>query len=79
MAAKTIELFPITDRHREMLNKLAGATMLPGSFDKRFVRNLQGATGLSKKQAELVETMAHRYRRQVGTSWPSAQPESQVP
>lgn len=57
--------FPISDDHRAKLLSLAGVTCLPGSFDKRFIRNLQGATELTEKQAALIDKMVHRYRRQI--------------
>lgn len=58
----------MTDDQRTKLQALARVTMLPGSFDKRFVRDVGGYGAekeLSEKQAALVETLWHRYRRQL--------------
>lgn len=58
----------MTDDQRTKLGALARVTMLPGSFDKRFVRDVGGyppGKELSGRQAELVEKLWHRYRRQL--------------
>jgi hypothetical protein len=51
-----------------MLERLARCTFLPGSFDKRFVRNLSGNRdlALSKRQAAYLEYMHYHYRGQLG-------------
>ena len=59
------EFHSITDMHKEMLEALNKCTMLPGSWDKRFCRNLQGARELSERQANCIEVMYHRYRKQI--------------
>lgn len=56
---------PITDDQRTKLGRLAKCTMLPGSWDKRFVRDLQGAEELTVNQAEQIDRLYHRYRRQI--------------
>lgn len=59
----------MTPRHYESLQALKQCTFLPGSFDKRFVRDLSALpqdTELTEKQAANVERLAHRYRKQIG-------------
>lgn len=55
-------------RHYEALQKLNQCVFYPGSFDKRFVRAM-AALGpydlLSERQAEWVERLAYRYRKQM--------------
>lgn len=46
-----------------------GVTYLPGSWDKRFARDLQGLGEydlLTPRQIEQLERMAFRYRKQLG-------------
>lgn len=50
----------------KMLRALAACTFLPGSFDKRFVRDIQGQTALTEKQRALLHKTFYRYRRQMG-------------
>ena len=59
----------MTARHYEALQALKQCTFLPGSYDKRFVRNLSALPQereLTERQAANVERMAYRYRRQIG-------------
>ena len=56
----------ISDDHKLKLIMLSKCVFQVGSFDKRFVRNLQGQTAdLTPKQALCLEKMFHRYRRQI--------------
>jgi hypothetical protein len=58
----------MTPNERRAAKALAGATILPGSFDKRFCRNIAAYPAdhaLSEKQAALLWKMVHRYRRQL--------------
>ena len=57
----------------KMLRALAGCTFTPGSFDKRFVRDIQGQTALTEKQRDLLHKTFYRYRRQMGLTDRSAQ------
>lgn len=55
-------------RHYQAIQKLARCRFLPGSFDKCFVRSMAMLGPydlLSERQAEWVERMAYRYRRQM--------------
>lgn len=56
---------PVGSLHRAMLDALASCTFLPASWDKRFVRDLQGAATLTPRQALNIERLAFRYRRQI--------------
>lgn len=59
----------MTPRHYEALQALKQCTFLPGSFDKRFVRDLSALPAdaeLTERQAANVERLAYRYRRQIG-------------
>ncbi|WP_337846795.1 hypothetical protein [Sphingomonas sp.] len=53
----------------ERVRALAGLSYLPGSWDKRFVRDVNAivAAGqpLSPKQRENVDRLARKYRRQM--------------
>ena len=55
-----------TEREKLMLLQLVKkVTFLPGSFDKRFARNVQSQNCITEKQADCLEKMYHRYRRQI--------------
>jgi hypothetical protein len=66
---------PITAEHADKLRKLARCSLLPGSWDKRFIKDLHGSlidgdgTGevlmISDRQAEMIDKLAHKYRRQI--------------
>ena len=51
-----------------MLAALARCTFLPGSFDKRFVRDISGVTALTEKQRALFHKTFYRYRLQMNLS-----------
>ncbi len=65
----------ITPEHRAKLERLSRCTFLPGSWDKRFVRNVWGSVlaceavngtpTITTNQAEQVDRLHHRYRRQI--------------
>jgi hypothetical protein len=68
--------------HFEMLQGLRRCTFMPGSWDKRFVRDLASKpedAELTEKQQEWVEKMAYKYRRQVGKVWTGREPERIYP
>lgn len=55
----------MNDQQRRWLDQLSGCTFLPGSWDKRFVRDLAGTDReLTAKQAAAIERLAYKYRRQ---------------
>lgn len=59
----------MTIEQRKMLTILRGCTFLPGSYDKRFVRNISALPDdceLTENQAMLIPVLFHRYRRQHG-------------
>jgi len=61
---------PMTQTEQDMLSQLSRCTFLPGTWEKRFVRNLH-FTARSKnptitpKQREWLVEIAHRYRNQL--------------
>jgi hypothetical protein len=62
------EKLPFDGELREQINALARCTMLPGSWDKRFVRDLQAfpdGCRITPRQAEMISKLLHRYRRQL--------------
>jgi hypothetical protein len=63
---------PLTSVDKTALTLLSGCRFLPGSFDKRFARDIDGqvsAAGphasLTPKQYWCLWRMVHRYRRQI--------------
>lgn len=66
---------PITPEQRARLNRLSCCTFLPGSWDKRFVRNLSGSAleceavnavlAITPAQAEQIDRLHYRYRKQI--------------
>lgn len=65
-------LLVMTDQQKRWLRQLAGCTFLPGSYDKRFVRDLNARLAanpeseLTEKQAAFLRKTAYRYRKQRG-------------
>lgn len=57
---------PITDIERKKIEHLNRCTFLPGSWDKRFARGLDGAEEITERQAVCLDKMVHRYRKQIG-------------
>ncbi len=55
---------PIDPYEAQCFKDLAMCTFLPGSPDKRFVRNMQGASEITEGQAEYLQRLVYRYRRQ---------------
>ena len=57
----------MTDAQREMVTALQRCSFLPGSFDKRFVRDVAAQErDLTVRQDECLRGLAHKYRRQIG-------------
>lgn len=56
---------PITDLQRALLGGLACCRFLPGSWAKRFVRDLVVAEALTPRQGAALVTLGFRYRRQL--------------
>lgn len=59
----------------ELLHHVSGCRLLPGSWDKRFVRQLaslacKGGQKLSAAQREQLGRIHYRYRRQHGQPTP---------
>lgn len=52
---------------RRMLRHLQSATMLPGSFDKRFVADVwqRAPSSLTPKQTAYARALVWKYRRQM--------------
>jgi len=60
----------MTQTEKDMLLGLSKCTFLPGSWEKRFVRNLHFTARskkptISTKQREWLVEIAHRYRKQL--------------
>lgn len=50
------------------LKRLSRCTFLPGSYEKRFVRNMLSVsqeTVLTSKQKDYLNHLVHRYRKQL--------------
>lgn len=60
------ELRVIPDAEKALLKALGTCTFLPGSYDKRFVRDMTGGTLISERQLLYLYKVAHKYRRQMG-------------
>lgn len=58
----------MTPEQREQIQLLSHCVMLPGSYEKRFVRDMSTKPDdevLSEKQAAFLEKTFHRYRKQI--------------
>jgi hypothetical protein len=58
----------LTPEQYELCQALGCCTYLPGSWDKRFARDLSARAidyQLSEKQVEQLERMKYKYRRQL--------------
>lgn len=57
------------DTQRQKVRELARCTFLPGSYQKRFVRDLEARvnedTPLTEKQAAYLDKLHHMYRNQI--------------
>lgn len=59
----------MTEQQRIWLGQLSRCMFLPGSWDKRFVRDVSAYPAdheLTDKQAAALHKLAYRYRRQRG-------------
>lgn len=63
---ETIVYHRLTEREMKAIKALNGCRFLPGSYDKRFVRSMQGGELISEKQAAFLRLVFYRYRRQLG-------------
>lgn len=62
----------MTPRQRAILRDLARCKFYPGSFEKRFVHDLNSRPDdypLSEKQAAFLDKTHHRYREQIQNHW----------
>ena len=63
----------MTPNQIEMILKLRKCTFLPGSFQKRFVRNMFNRAALNpnppltERQARYLAELFHKYRKQIGS------------
>lgn len=57
----------MTDEQRKMVDELAGCTFIPGSYQKRFVRDMISRLDkdLTEKQAAFLAKLRVKYRRQI--------------
>ena len=56
---------PITEDEKRIADSLRKCTFGVGSWDKKFVRSLEGATEISEKQSYWIYKTAYRYRHQM--------------
>jgi hypothetical protein len=59
---------PFDGELRQQINALARCSILPGTWDKRFVRDLAAlpaGSQISPRQAQMIARLLHRYRRQL--------------
>ena len=64
----------MTEAEREEIKRLSRCVMLPGSRDKKFVRSLCNRTEsyeITDRQREMIETLKHKYRRQLADPRPA--------
>ena len=57
---------PVSETEHAKLLALYKCTFLPGSWDKRFVHGLVNAAEITDKQAEWIDKLTYKYRRQLG-------------
>ena len=60
-----LELRDIPAAEWALIRALNTCTFLPGSYEKRFVRDMFGAKQITQKQLLYLYRTAHRYRRQL--------------
>lgn|SRR3990167_1294402 len=61
--------YPLNEYELIALSKwLPRCTFLPGSPEKRFVRQNKNATALTEKQREWLRKITYHYRKQIGLS-----------
>jgi len=53
--------------YKDKIHELTKCTFLPGSWDKRFVRDMMSkdVNKLTQKQKEWIDKLHHKYRRQI--------------
>lgn len=56
----------LTESQVKDIKALSYCRFLPGSFDKRFVKEIQGKESLTVWQHEQLERLIHKYRKQLG-------------
>lgn len=62
----------MTSRQKAIIRDLNRCTFLPGSYEKRFVRDMATKPDdyeLSEKQAAFLDKVHHRYREQIQSHW----------
>lgn len=59
------EKHPITEKERSAILALRGCTFIPASWDKKFVRSLQGKEQISERQQYWLKKLVVKYRRQL--------------
>lgn len=67
MAKVKVERIPLTDDQKKAIASLARCTFLPGSFEKRFARDMasQVEEGLTPKQYAFARDLIFKYRKQI--------------
>lgn len=68
MTSTPVERVDLSPLERSMLAALARCTFRPGSFEKRFVRDISGVTALTERQRAVFYRTFYRYRRQMNLS-----------
>ena len=65
---------PMTDEEKDLANRLSFCRFLPGSWDKRFVRDMvlhvSLGEGITQQQAEWLAKTAYKFRVQLAEQAP---------
>jgi hypothetical protein len=64
---------PITEDEKKISESLRKCTFGVGSWDKKFVKSLEGLTEISEKQSYWIYKTSYRYRRQLRLTEAQAQ------
>lgn len=66
---KTLTRTPASDIEREISKRLSFVTCLPGTFDKRFCRDIKhvchSPEGITENQRDILYKLLKKYRRQI--------------
>jgi uncharacterized protein (TIGR02996 family) len=65
VAALRAGRIPLDEMDRQAVKLLSGVTYLPGSYAKRFARDVQSITTMTPKQYRFIWHLAYRFRRQI--------------
>jgi hypothetical protein len=63
--SKKVEKLPADQHDLKVISKLSGVTILPGTWNKRFVNSIIHETMLSEVQRDYVYKLFYTYRKQI--------------